>query len=312
LHISRRKFVRLTIGTGLAAPWLGCRQDYSNLGRLEKIWGRAGIVDGRFQKPRAMAIDGDDQLYIVDMLARIQVFDRDGNFLRSWRTPEFAAGRPTGLTVSPDGRLLVADTHYFRILSYTLAGDLLEESTLGGRYGPEPGQFGLVTDAVRDGDGTWYVSEYGEFDRIHKFSPDGQFLLQWGGHGSEPGQFLRPQTIELAEDGRLWVVDACNHRIQIFDLNGQLTGMWGEAGSELGQLYYPYGLDFDGQGHVYVCEYGNHRVQKFTLTGQSLGSWGTNGRGPGELHNPWALVCDSQGSVHVLDSNNHRVQRIAM
>ena len=310
--ISRRQFGRLSATALLANLETGCNHDPAMAGKLEKVWGRRGIVDGRFQKPRAMAIDREDRLYIVDMLARIQVFDRDGNFLRGWRTPTHQAGRPTGLTISPNGIVLVADTHYFRILSYTPFGELLEKETIGGTYGPEADQFGLVTDAVRDAQGNWYIAEYGEFDRIHKLSPEGDFLLQWGGHGSAPGQFLRPQNIVLDKTGQLWVADACNHRIQVFNDQGQLLAMWGQAGSDPGQLYYPYDLAFDQHGHLYICEYGNHRVQKFTQQGESLGCWGTGGRQPGMLHNPWALAVDSRRRVHVLDSNNHRVQRVMM
>ena len=279
--ISRRQFGRISATALLANLATGCNHDPVNAGKLEKIWGRCGIVDGRFQKPRAMAIDREDRLYIVDMLARIQVFDRDGNFLRGWRTPAHQAGRPTGLTISPDGIVLVADTHYFRILSYTPLGELLEKETIGGTYGPQADQFGLVTDAVRDAEGNWYIAEYGE-------------------------------NIVLDKTGQLWVADACNHRIQVFDDQGQLLQMWGQAGSDPGQLYYPYDLAFDQQGHIYICEYGNHRVQKFTRQGESLGCWGTGGRQPGMLHNPWALAVDSRRRVHVLDSNNHRVQRVMM
>src|ERR1700676_661987 len=53
----------------------GCTARADGAGKLDLVWGRRGISDGRFQKPRAIAIDGKDQLYIVDMTARIQVFD---------------------------------------------------------------------------------------------------------------------------------------------------------------------------------------------------------------------------------------------
>ncbi len=259
-----------------------------------------------------MTIDALDHLYIVDMTARIQVFDTDGNFIRGWQTPESANGRPTGLTIAPDGNLLVADTHYYRILTYTPGGELLANRTLGGTMGQGPGEFGFVTDAVRDSAGNYFVSEYGEFDRVQKFSPAGKFLLQWGGHGSGPGQFLRPQHLELDGQEQLWIADACNHRIQIFDSAGKLVTMWGTQGSEPGQLSYPYCLSLDGNGYVYICEYGNHRVQKFTIGGQSVACWGSEGRRPGQLFNPWAIALDSRGRVHVLDSNNHRVQRILL
>ena len=310
-HLNRRDFGWLVAGS-LVAATTGCRRSAATDSPPEKVWGRLGGGDGQFSKPRALAIDAEDRLYIVDMTARIQVFDADGNFIRGWQTPEYAHGRPTGLTIAPDGNLLVADTHYYRILTYTPKGELLADRTLGGTMGPGPGEFGFVTDAVRDAEGNYYVSEYGEYDRIQKFTPEGKFVLQWGGHGSEPGQFLRPQHLELDSQGQLWVADACNHRIQIFDSEGKLVRMWGAQGSAPGQLSYPYCLILDGDGHVYISEFGNNRVQKFTLDGESLACWGKEGRRPGQLFNPWAIVLDSRGRLHVLDSNNHRVQRIVL
>jgi sugar lactone lactonase YvrE len=262
-----------------------------------------------------MAIDANDQIYVVDMTARIQVFDRDGTFLRSWQTPKWTNGRPTGLSIDRDGNLLVADTHYFRMLVYAPTGRLLEDKIIGGTSGHEPGTFGLVTDAVQDSQGNYYIAEYGHYDRVQKFSPSGEFLLQWGGHGSRPGQFVRPQNLAVDQHDHIWVADACNHRIQVFDATGDTVKrlrMWGSPGSGPGQLRYPYDLVLDGKGHVYVCEWGNHRVQKFTLDGRSLGIWGTAGRQPGQLQTPWALVRDSRGRTHVLDTGNHRVQRVAM
>jgi len=284
-------------------------------GDAQTVWSRHGISAGRFSTPRAMAISDSGEIFVVDKTARIQVFSDEGEYLRGWRTPEFKKGKPTGLSFDLDGNLLVADTHYARILTYSPAGKLLEEKTIGGVLGYEPGQFGLVTDAVQDSQGNYYVSEYGEFDRIQKFSPEGQFLFQWGGHGSELGQFLRPQNLQLDEHDHLWVVDACNHRVQVFDATGDKPipiKSWGTEGSEPGQLSYPYDLVLDGKGHVYISEFGNHRVQKFTLEGESVGCWGAPGRQPGQLFQPWALAIDHGGHVIVLDTKNHRLQQFVL
>jgi DNA-binding beta-propeller fold protein YncE len=262
-----------------------------------------------------MAIDCDDLLYIVDFTGRIQVFTPDGQFVRGWRTPASEDGKPTGLSFDNRGNLLVADTHYYRILVYAPSGELLDDQVMGGTCSFEPGEFTLVTDAVQDSQGNYYVAEYGEYDRIQKFSPHREFLFQWGSHGEQPGQFIRPQNLAVDERDRIWVVDACNHRVQVFDATGddaELVRLWGREGSEPGALSYPYDLVLDGQGHIYVAEFGNHRVQKFTLDGRSLGTWGTNGRREGELYQPWALVQDSRGRVHILDTYNHRVQRIRL
>ena len=308
--IQRRIFLALLAGAPSLLALPGCNEESSSTGRLVSVWGRRGISDGRLQKPRAMAIDSHDLLYIVDMTARIQVFTTDGQFVRGWHTPVHEYGRPTGISIDHRGNVMVADTHYFRLLIYSPEGNLLE--TLGGAMGNGPGEFGFLTDAIEDSRDNLFVSEYGEFDRIQKFSPDRKSVLEWGGHGSAPGEFARPQSMAIDQLDRLWVADACNHRIQIFDTEGRLLNLWGTQGSGPGQLSYPYGIVLDGHGDVYVSEYGNHRVQKFTGDGHSLGCWGTDGREPGQLYNPWALARDSRGLIYVLDTNNHRVQCIQM
>jgi DNA-binding beta-propeller fold protein YncE len=262
-----------------------------------------------------MALDAQDRVYIVDMTARIQVFSRDGDFLHGWQTPDFVAGKPCGLTFDRDGNLLVADTHYFRMLVYTPEGTLLNDRTIGGRCGHGPGEFTFVTDCVQDSQGNYYIAEYGEFDRIQKFSRSGQFVMQWGSHGSQPGQFIQPRSLAIDKQDRIWVADACNHRLQVFEATtnqAQLVRHWGTQGSEPGQLRYPYGLALDDSGHVYVCEFGNSRVQKFDLEGNYLASWGKPGRREGELNQPWAIALDTRGSLLVLDTYNHRVQRIRL
>ncbi len=312
-QIDRRQFL-----AGSAAAWgaglLGCKKpEQENLGRLEAVWGVHGIVAGRMHKPRAMSIGPDDRLYLVDFTARVLVYEADGTFARSWQTPESKNGRPTGITFDTlRNEVLVADTHYYRVLVYTPEGEWLEERTLGGVNGSAPGEFGFVTDAVRDSQGVFYVSEYGEHDRIQKFSSEGEFLLQWGTHGTERGQFKRPQNLLIDSDGLLWVCDACNHRLQAFDSEGNLVAHWGTEGSAPGELYYPYDAVLDTDGNFFVCEYGNHRIQKFTPEGKSLGIWGHQGRAPGELWNPWALEIDSRGRLHLLDTGNHRVQRVVI
>ena len=277
----------------------------------DSVWGVHGIKPGHLHKPRAAAFDAQDHLYLADLTDRIQVFDRNGNYLQGFRTPDFNVDGPSGLTVDRLGRLLVADTHFYRVLVTSPSGEILFQ--IGdGVQDTTPGRFGYPTDVVIDRAGLFYVSEYGENDRIQVFSPEGTWIRQWGGHGYEPGEFLKPRALTIDENDRLFVADSCNHRIQVFDQRGELLAAWGSRGDRPGQMSYPFDLAIGPDHCLYVCEYGNHRVQKFTLEGESLGIWGTAGRGPGQLFNPYALAIDSQGSVSVVDSNNHRVQRFRM
>lgn len=298
------------------------------------VWGRRGMSEGRFLKPRAITIDNEDRLYIVDTTGRIQVFDTDGKFIRFWSTPQTANGRPTGLAIqasrnqgfgsgtnsdnSDTGidsrRLLVADTHYYRMLSYALDGTLHPEEQIGGTAGHLPGDFAFVTDAVCDANGCFYIGEYNASDRIQKFDPEGNFLTQWGGNGTEPGKFVRPQSLVVRENV-LWVADSCNHRIQRFDLTPEtpeLIDIWGQPGDQSGEFFYPYDLTFASDGSLLVIEYKNDRVQRFDPDGNWIATWGGSGFEPGRLNQPWGVVVDSKDRVHILDSSNHRIQRIGL
>lgn len=293
----------------LAAALLsGC---HGGNARPNLVWGKRGVQGGDLVKPRAIAIDSADRLYLVDWTARIQVFDRDGHFLdKCWTTPDYRNGRPSGLSIDNQGNLIVSDSHYHCIRTYSPDGELLR--TFGGTKGDGPGELGYVADTICDADGNYYVAEFYDTHRISKFSPDGKYIKSWGAPGSEPGQFARIRALALGPDGNLYVADACNHRIQVFTCDGALVRVWGTPGSGPGELSYPYDLAF-GHGSrpcLYVVEFGNHRVQKFTPEGESLGTWGEPGHGPGQLQAPWALAVDSRGQIHVVDSDNDRIQRI--
>lgn len=293
----------------------GCVPESASESKVDAVIGSRGIGKGHFQKPRAIAIDKSDRIFVCDMTGRIQVLNSAGESIALWKTPLIEQGKPTGLSIDIDGNLMVADTHYFRILFYTPEGKWLEEKTIGGTGGIQPGEFGLVTDIAIDRDGNYFIAEYGENDRIQKISRDGKFLMQFGGHGTELGKFQRPQSIAFDKQGQLWVADACNHRIQIFDVSGpeaKLVRAWGVEGTKSGEFRYPYGVYLSNDDFVYVTEFGNNRVQKFTLAGEFIESWGSNGSLPGQLYQPWSMAQDSQGRCYVLDSYNHRLQRFRL
>ncbi|MBI2807111.1 MAG: hypothetical protein HYX68_19190 [Planctomycetes bacterium] len=280
-------------------------------GAPELVWGKRGVQDGELVKPRAIAIGPGDRLYLVDMTARIQAFDRNGRHLGvTWKPPKFSNGRPSGLGVDKAGNVIVSDSHYNCVRVYSPDGVLLR--TIGGSAGTEPSQLSYVSDALCDDAGNFYISEFGENQRISKFDSAGTFVKCWGSPGSEIGQFARIRAMTLGPDGNLYVADSCNHRIQVFTHEGEFVRTFGTAGKEPGQLSYPFDVacSTGRTPYLYVVESGNARVQKFTLEGESLGVWGSNGRAPGQLATPWALAVDSRGRVHVVDTMNDRVQRI--
>jgi DNA-binding beta-propeller fold protein YncE len=272
------------------------------------VWGKRGVLDGDVVRPRAAVIDGKDRIWVVDFTARVQAYNLDGEYVGpTFTPPDFRNGRPSGLGVTNDGKLIVCDSHYHCVRIYE---DGVEVRTLGGNKGTDPGQFGYVSDTVQDAGGYFYISEFGINERITKIAGDGSFVMNWGKSGTAAGEFNRIRALALGPDGLLYVADSCNHRIQVFTTTGELVRVIGSEGAAPGELKYPYDLTFGPDGDLYVVERGNHRVQKFTAAGVSQGVWGGPGRKPGQFADPWAVVVDRKGRVHVIDTENHRVQRI--
>ncbi len=298
-------FILLIISTALITSAIrgGLRSS------ADVVWGKRGVLDGDFVRPRAATIIGD-RIYIVDFTARIQAFSLDGEYAGiTFTTPDFRNGRPSGLGTDRDGNLIVCDSHYHMLRIYSPSG--VELRQFGGTAGSAVGEFGYLSDCVQDGEGFYYLSEFGQNDRITKLDREGQVVTTWGVNGTGPGEFQRIRALALGPDGLIYVADACNHRIQVFDRDGGFVRSFGGPGREAGAFSYPYDLAFDPSGNLYVVERGNARIQQLTPEGQSLRSWGMPGSEPGQLADPWALAIDRQGRIHIIDTENHRVQRIS-
>lgn len=292
-----------------ALVFAGCsthRDDDDERG-LILVLGRTGYGPREFSYPRAIAIDPDDHVYIVDKTGRIQRYSPDGEWLADWKTPQIEAGKPTGLGIGPDGSIWVADTHYARVLVYNARGDLLHEF---GDYGESCGQFHLPTDVAVTKDGACYVGEYGGNDRVSRYSASGECIGAFGGPDDSQFQLARPQGIHIARDGTLWIADSRNHRMLQLSAQGALLSSFGSMGTGPGELRFPYGVDQLSDGSLVVAEYGNNRVQRFNEAGKSMGTWGSPGRDRGRLAYPWAVAVDSRDRVWIVDSGNNRVQVI--
>lgn len=275
-----------------------------------RVIGRKGLMPGRFYKPRAVAVGATGDFYVADKSGRIQYFDAELNFVLEWELPEFEKGQPVGLAVDADSTLLVNDSHYSRILRYSPRGEKLLAKW--GQFGTGPGEFRWGRDVVVDSGGNVYAGDYGEYvDRIHKFSPTGEFILQWGTRGTKPGEFGRPQGMALEHRGDkefLLVADCGNHRIQRFTVDGEFVDAIGKLGQGPGEFTYPYAVDVDSRGNLYVCEWQNSRIQKLSADGEFLGVWGAAGSKVGELSTPWDLEIGPDDRIYVVDHGNHRVQ----
>ena len=157
-----------------------------------------------------------------------------------------------------------------------------------------------------DPEGHVFVADYNT-GYVKKYSPNFEWLLTFSEYGSEPGQNMKSEFMSI-RDGRLFLPDVGNHRINVFDLSGKFLFIFSGPGTDPGRLNNPEAAKFGPDGSLYVTDLKNDRMQVFDADGSFLRGWGRTGSGEGELKSPSGLAIDRSGNVYVAEIGNDRIQ----
>ena len=183
--------------------------------------------------PSCLAVGPGQDVYVTDELRNvINVFDRDGNFIRSFGEPGTGPGqfdRPSGIVFAADGTMYVSDTMNHRIQHLTSGGEVIH--TWGGQ-GAGEGQLESPWGVNLDGEGNVWVADHRNH-RIQKFDSGGSFISSLGSYGSLAGEFDHPTDVAVDPDGDIYVCDWANHRVQVFNGAGEYLLQIGGAAVEL-------------------------------------------------------------------------------
>jgi DNA-binding beta-propeller fold protein YncE len=270
----------------------------------------AKLPDGwGFNDVAAVAVDAKDQVYVFNRGEHpMMVFDREGNFLRSWGEDLFK--RAHGLHIAPDQTLWCTDDGDHSVRHCTLEGKVLMTLGIPGKPAPfmagEP--FNRCTHTALSPAGDLYVSDgYGN-SRVHKYSPGGKLLFSWGEPGTDPGQFNLPHNICCDQDGWVYVADRENHRVQVFDGKGRFETQWHD-------MHRPCGLCMSegkdplcyigelGPGMAVNMAYPNigPRVSITDNKGKTLARLGDihGGLAANQFISPHGLAVDRHGDIYV-------------
>jgi DNA-binding beta-propeller fold protein YncE len=227
---------------------LGAAQDKAPLPepyRWDRTW-VPRLPDGRTWGSSAGAdVDRDGHIWVAERcggnalgcadntLDPVLEFDTSGRLLKS-----FGGGmlvQPHGIHVDPDGNVWVTDVAATngrgdQVFKFSPDGTLLMTLGKAGVAGNGPDTFNQPTDVVvAPGSGDIFVSDGHGGDsnaRIVKFSKNGTFVKAWGHKGTGPGEFDTPHALAMDSQGRLFVADRANNRIQIFDQEGTFLAEW--------------------------------------------------------------------------------------
>jgi hypothetical protein len=203
-----------------------------------------------------VAADAQDHIYVFQRKdPPVVVFDRDGKYLGAWGSGE---------VTDPHGLKIVGDIVYTTDRSDSVAKAFTLDGkpvlALGNRgvhsdtgkitnwlAERAAGPFNHPTEMMAHPNGDIYVTDGYRNARVHRFTRDGRLLASWGTPGKGEGQFHLPHSIAFDDEGKLYVADRANKRIQIFTPEGKFQGQWTGMGG-------PNDISRGRDGNFYIAE----------------------------------------------------------
>jgi hypothetical protein len=213
----------------------------------------------------SVAVDSKGHVWVFDRCAAnscagsdldpIMEFDPSGNFIKAFGRGMFIF--PHGIYVDTHDHIWVVDEQArdgkgVDVFEFDQSGKVLRTLGKPGVKGDGPDAFSEPSAVLVTPSGVIFVTDGhdagpGHPARVVKFDRNGKFLTQWGGHGVEPGHFDAVHCLAMDNEGRLYVGDRWNNRIQVFDQNGKLLSI-------LPQFGRPSGCYIDKHDVLYVTD----------------------------------------------------------
>jgi len=255
------------------------------------------------------AIDSKGRLLATDAAhGYVQVFKKTtGEFITRFGgkgDEDDSLEKPEGISVTPDGRIFVADYMTGEVKVYNADYQWIKTFS---DYGSGPGE-NIKSEFTDILDGLYYMPEAGNH-RISVWDLDYNFQFTFGKLGSADGELNNPEAVKFNSEKVMYVADLRNDRIQFFTPKGEHIKSFGTTGSQPGQLKSPAGIGIDSDDNLYVGEIGNNRVQVFDKNGNHITMWGTRGSGNGQFGNIHGVFVDKETNwVYIADTSNNRIQ----
>ena len=193
--------------------------------------------------------------------------------------------------------------------------------------------FRQVTDMTWDAAGNTYISDGYINSRVAKYDKDGNWIMQWGDRGTEPGKMNTPHSIASDAQGNIYVADRGNRRIQVFNGTGQVqrvitidvpvpagaqpvignpTPLDSPVKTQLPGAPWAVCITPGPNQVLYAADAFPGRIYKMTLDGKILGTIGSGGRTA--KHFAWIheIACPSENTLYVGELLNWRVQKLTL
>ena len=216
---------------------------------------------------------------------------------------------PTGLHVTRDGTMYVADQQNDRVMKYSLDSGRTGVRIGDGRGSGSRQLHGPNSVVVHEETNAVYISD-GENHRIQEWRNGGMdtsvatVLGKREQNGSEEEVYFATNDVQMSPraSGILYILDTLNRRVRKWRLGTS------HYLSEILVTSRSLGIHLDAQENLYVAGCGGHEIYAWP-GGRRVAGRGLSGDALNRLNCPSAVVVDSDGGMFIADTNNHRIMR---
>jgi DNA-binding beta-propeller fold protein YncE len=228
----------------------------------------------RFQAPEAIAVDADDNIYVVDASkSAIIVFDPEGNYLRTIGTlsGESRFESLGALAIDRKSRIVYAvDPGADELLLFSLEGQLLDR--MGGRSKDKlmfihPSELALTENEII------VLDDFGS--RVQVFDSQHNLLNSFRVRASDQPPLLSEVGLSSDSTGLIYLSNLFPDEVAVFNHSGKLVALFGHSGNRVEEFKVPSGIWIDGSDRIYIADTDNSRVQVFrTVVTEKIASNG--------------------------------------
>ena len=209
-----------------------------------------------FIQVSGIAVDSRGHILVLHRGAQALLdFESNGTLVKPWTSINFSEGKVAGIAkadqvagkskysavygaagcdscgahsvrMDPEHNIWVVDAPGQVIYKLDPAGKVLMQLGKKGVAGAGHDTFNLPTDVGFAPNGDFYVTDGYAGARVVKFTHDGKYILEFGSRGTGPGQFELPHNVVVDTQGKVYVTDRENRRIEVFDPNGKFLTQW--------------------------------------------------------------------------------------
>lgn len=174
------------------------------------------------------------------------------------------------------------------------------------------------TDIGWDAHDNIFISDgYGNA-RVVKYDADGHFLAETPGLGKGPGQLDLPHSLQVDNQGNVYVADRSNNRIQVFDSNLKVKAIFDNVGQPWtlcitpGPHQYLYSSNSFPDVSNSVLKPFTGEIYKLELDGTVLGRFGKPGKALGQFSTTHGIDCRFENQLYISEITSWRIQKILL